>query len=84
LEEPETEIETGEEALRVLRDLQADNRAEGQRMAERLAVMEKEKVLLHTTNLQAGKTPFSFFATERRTWAVVTGTRPQKGDNPFR
>jgi hypothetical protein len=73
---------TGEEALKVLRDLQTDNRAEGQRMAERLAVMEKKKVLLHTTNLQADKTPF--FATGPRSWKVVTGTRPQKGDNTFR
>ena len=81
-EEPETEIETGEEALKVLRDLQADSQAAGQRMAERLAVMEKRKVLSHT--LQADKTPFSSFATEQRTWAVVTGTRPQKGDNAVR
>jgi hypothetical protein len=53
-------------------------------MAERMAVMVKMKVLPHTTNLQADKTPFSSFATERRTWAVVTGTRPQKGDNAVR
>ena len=81
-EEPETEIDTAEEALKVMRDLQADHRAETQRMAELLAVMEKRKV--EKEKEEAGKTPFSFFATERRTWAVVTGTRPQKGDNPFR
>ena len=81
-EEPETEIDTAEEALKILRDLQADNRAEGQRMAERLAVMKKEKVLREKE--EASKTPFSFFATGPRSWEVVTGTRPQKGDNPFR
>ena len=81
-EEPETEIETGEEALEVLRDLLSCTQADGQRMAERVAEMEKRKV--EKEKEEAGKTPFSFFATERRTWAVVTGTRPQKGDNPFR
>ena len=81
-EEPEPEIETGEDALEVMRDLLSCTQADGKRMAERLAVMEKEKVLREKE--EAGKTPFSFFATERRTWAVVTGTRPQKGDNPFR
>ena len=79
-EEPETEIETGQEALKVLSDLQSCAKAAGQRMA----VMMKRKVLPHTPNLQADKTPFSSFATERRTWAVVTGTRPQKGDNAVR
>ena len=81
-EEPETEIDTAEEALKILRDLQADNRAEGQRMVERLAVMEKRKV--EKEKEEAGQTPFSFFATGPRSWEVVTGTRPQKGDNTFR
>jgi hypothetical protein len=75
-EEPETEIDTAEEALKVMRDLQADHRAETQRMAELLAVMEKRKV--EKEKEEAGQTPFSFFATGPRSWEVVTGTRPQK------
>ena len=51
---------------------------------QRMAVMVKRKVLPHTTKLQADKTPFSSFTAERRTRTVVTGTRPQKGDNTFR
>ena len=83
-EEPEPEIETGEDALEVMRDLLSCTQADGQRMAERLAVMEKEKLLKEKEEEKAGKTPFSYFATERRTWAVVTGNRPQKGDNAVR
>ena len=81
-EEPETDIETGEEALEVLRDLLSCTQAGGQRMAERVAEMEKRKV--EKEKEEAGQTPFSFFATGPRSWEVVTGTRPQKGDNTFR
>ena len=67
-EEPETEIETGEEALEVLRDLLSCTQADGQRMAERVAEMEKRKV--EKEKEEAGKTtfPFSFFATGPRSW----------------
>ena len=64
-EEPETEIETEEEALKVLRDLQADNRAAGQRMAERMAVMVKRKVLRATHTNDTGRQNTFFFFCNR-------------------